>query len=45
MKLKGILEKSTKDRNYLKANYNFSEIFEEWATQNQMKLYSWIFEK
>jgi hypothetical protein len=29
MKLKGIIEKYTKDKNYLKANYNFSEIFKE----------------
>jgi nucleoside 2-deoxyribosyltransferase len=45
IKLKGIIEKYTKDKNYLKASYNFSEIFEEWANQNQMKLYSWLFKE
>ncbi|MGC8811995.1 MAG: nucleoside 2-deoxyribosyltransferase [Candidatus Aenigmatarchaeota archaeon] len=43
-KLKKIMEKYSKDKNYLKANHNFPEMFKEWANKSQVKMYSWIFE-
>lgn len=44
IKLEELLKRYARDRNYLKSNYKFSEIFSEWATNKQKSLYSWIFE-
>lgn len=43
IKLREVLEKYAKDKNYLRKSYDFHEIFEEWATPEQKSAYPWIF--